>query len=100
MQRSKVRRQQAIKGSQGRVASLNDAAQFQKLSKKYSDRLILLLTYTVLLSGLVLANQAMWRACSSDLPQASRSTLKATRAADGYITYRERRSTAALTRHE
>ena len=41
------------------MASLNDAAQFQKLSKKYSDRLILLLTYTVLLSGLVLANQAI-----------------------------------------
>lgn len=47
MNRSKVRRSQAIKGTPGRVADLKDAAHFQKLSSKYSDRLIVLLTYTV-----------------------------------------------------
>ena len=47
MQRSKARRSQAIKGTPGRVADLKDAAQFEKLSSKYSDRLIVLLTYTV-----------------------------------------------------
>ena len=47
MHRSKARRSQGIKGTPGRVADLKDAAQFQKLSSKYSDRLIVLLTYTV-----------------------------------------------------
>ena len=47
MHRSKARRSQAIKGTPGRVADLKDAAQFEKLSSKYSDRLIVLLTYTV-----------------------------------------------------
>ncbi|CAL5224823.1 g7574 [Coccomyxa viridis] len=46
MHRSKARRSQGIKGTPGRVADLKDAAQFQKLSSKYSDRLIVLLTYT------------------------------------------------------
>ena len=49
MQRSRVRRK-PITAAQGRVADLNDAAQFEKLSKKYSDGLIVLVAYTVISS--------------------------------------------------
>ena len=52
MHRSKARRSQAIKGTPGRVADLKDAANFQKLSSKYSDRLTVLLTYTARLHWL------------------------------------------------
>ena len=47
MQRSRIRRK-PITAAQGRVADLSDAAQFEKLSKKYSDRLIVLVAYTVI----------------------------------------------------
>ena len=47
MQRSRVRRK-PITAAQGRVADLTDAAQFKKLSEKYSDRLIVLVAYTVI----------------------------------------------------
>ena len=47
MNRSKARRNQGIKQSQGRVVDLSDAAHFEKLSKKYADRLLVLHAYTV-----------------------------------------------------
>ena len=54
MQRAKVRRSQATKAAPSRVADLHDAAQFEKLKRKYADRLIVLHTYTVICADLPL----------------------------------------------
>lgn len=55
MQRAKVRRTQATKAAPSRVADLHDAAQFDKLKRKYADRLIVLYTYTVLRAAVTLS---------------------------------------------
>ena len=65
MQRAKVRRTQATKAAPSRVADLHDAAHFDKLKRKYADRLIVLHTYTVLRAAILLCECVLARLHSS-----------------------------------